>query len=312
METRANYLVVVSFVIVILAATAGGAILLLNLHPFPDTRAYYDIYFQGSVVGLKVEAPVSLSGIPIGNVRKVQLDPADPSAVHVTIEVRKGASIRTDSIASLDVSLVFGEASISISGGSERAPLLAALPGQPYPVIKSQPSQFSASWVEDLVQRALEISETLDSMLDERGRQAISQKLQDAEQATAQAKDMAERLGGVIDRADGTVHDAHDQAAALGAKLDDLKRALIAVESGVDEADGIVKRVNAWIRDLDALVQQIRPEQLDVTQNTLRDLHGNISQLRVVVSQVARYVNDFERDPVQTLFGKTRAGYKPK
>src|SRR5579885_1380948 len=78
METRANYLVVVSFVIVILAATAGGAILLLNLHPFPDTRAYYDIYFQGSVVGLKVEAPVSLSGIPIGNVRKVQLDPADP------------------------------------------------------------------------------------------------------------------------------------------------------------------------------------------------------------------------------------------
>ena len=101
METRANYVLVASFMLVIVACTVGAAILLLNLAPFPSARSFYDIYFQGSVEGLKTEAPVSLSGIPIGNVRKIEINPQDSSEVHVTVEVRKDAAIRSDSIASL-------------------------------------------------------------------------------------------------------------------------------------------------------------------------------------------------------------------
>jgi phospholipid/cholesterol/gamma-HCH transport system substrate-binding protein len=312
METRANYLVVASFVVAIVACTIGAAILLLNLHPFPDTRAYYDIYFRGSVVGLKVDAPVYLSGIPIGTVRKVELDPEDPSGVHVTIEVQKDASIRSDSIASLDVSLVFGDATISISGGSERAPRPAVPPGHTHPVIASRPSQLTATWLEDLVQRMIEVSDALIDILDEKNRQAISERLQATEQATARGVGAIVRLGSVIDDADAYVHDAHDQAIAATAKLDDLRRALATVDSQLDDADGIVRNVNAATRDFDNLVQGIRPEQVDLTQNKLRDLHGTVSQLRQVISHLAHYVDDFERDPVQALFGKPRVGYKPK
>lgn len=312
METRANYILVASFVAAIVACTVGAAILLLNLHPFPATRAYYDIYFHGSVVGLKVEAPVSLSGIPIGNVRKVELDPADPSIVRVTIEVRKDAAIRADSLASLDVSLVFGDASISITGGSEGAPPLAVLPGQAYPIIASRPSQLTATWVEDFIRRMIETSDALLDMLDEKNRQAISERLQAAEQATAGGVGVADRLGRVIDDADTTVRAAHDQAIAVTARLDDLSRALATVETQLGEADGMVKKVNGWTRDFDNLVQGIRPEQVDLTQNGLRDLRGAISQLRQVIHHLARYVDDFERDPVQTLFGKSRVGYTPR
>jgi ABC-type transporter Mla subunit MlaD len=38
METRANYVLVASFMLVILACTVGAAILLLNLAPFPSQR----------------------------------------------------------------------------------------------------------------------------------------------------------------------------------------------------------------------------------------------------------------------------------
>lgn len=312
METRANFLLVISFVVVIVAGAAIGAIALLNLHPFPDTRAYYDIYFRGSVVGLKVEAPVSLAGIPIGNVRKVQLDPADPAVVHVTIEVRRDAAIRADSIASLDVSLVFGDASISISGGSDRAPLLVALPGHPYPLIASKPSQLTVTWAEDLIERTIKVSDALNSMLDEKGQQAIAERLQDAEQTTARSVGMAERIGNLIDDADATVRDTHDQATIATAKLADLIRTLDAVQTQLDDGDQIVKKVSVSIRDFDQLVQGIRPEQIDLTQNVLRDLHGTISQLRLTVSRVAVYVENFARDPMQALFGKPRAGYTPK
>lgn len=312
METRANFVLVMSFVVVIVAGAAIGAIVLLNLHPFPDTRAFYDVYFRGSVAGLKVAAPVSLAGIPIGNVRKVQLDPSDPSVVRVTIEVQRGAAIRTDSIASLDVSLVFGDATVSITGGSDRAPLLAVVPGPPYAVIASNPPRLTGTWAEDLIARALTVSETIMNMLDEKGVQAISDQLQDAERASARGVGTAERFDGLADDVGAMVHDAHNQAISITAKLDDLTRTLVAAQTQFADADGIVKKVTAETRDADNLVQGIRPDLVDLTRNTLQGLHGTISELRVTVHNIARYVADFERDPVQVLFGKPRAGYKPK
>jgi phospholipid/cholesterol/gamma-HCH transport system substrate-binding protein len=312
METRANITLVISFVAVIVFGAAIGAIVLLNLQPFPDTRAFYEIHFRGSVVGLKVGAPVSLSGIPIGNVRKVQIDPVDPAVVDVTIEVQKGAAIRTDSLASLDVSLVFGDVSISITGGSDRAPLLAASAGQPYPIIPSTAAQLTTTQIEELISRTIEVSDLLIDMLDEKGRQGISERLQNAEQITASFAGSAERFGRFIDDTGVSVQDAHRQATALTTKLDDVAQTVEAAQTQLDDIDGVVRNIGTWARDLDKLVQGIRPEQLDLTQNVLRDVHGTISQMRVTVSHLARYIDDFARDPVQFLFGKPRAGYKPK
>jgi len=312
METRANFVLVFSFVAVIVAAAVIGAISLLNLQPFPDTRAFYEIHFRGSVVGLKVGAPVSLSGIPIGNVRKVQIDSSDPAIVDVTIEVQKGAAIRANSIASLDVSLVFGDVSVSITGGGEGAPLLIASASQPYPIIPSTAPQLTATQAEDLIRRIIEVSDLLIGMLDEKGRQAISDRLQSAEETTASLVSTGDKVGRFLDDSGETVHDAHQQAITLTAKLDDVARTLESAQAQLDDADGFVRNVSTWVRDLDKLVQGIRPDELDLTQNTLRELHGNISQLRLTVSHLARYVEDFARDPVQFLFGKTQAGYRPK
>src|SRR5258708_31172404 len=99
METRANYVLVASFMLVILACTVGAAILLLNLAPFPSQRTFYDIYFRGSVAGLKAEAPVSLSGVPIGIVRKIEINPQDPTDRHVTVAGPTATALRPDSIA---------------------------------------------------------------------------------------------------------------------------------------------------------------------------------------------------------------------
>jgi len=149
-------------------------------------------------------------------------------------------------------------------------------------------------------------------MLDDKGRQAIAEKLQATEQMTARGVGTTQRLGSVIDDFDATVRDVHAQATALTAKLNDLSHALATVETQLDDADPIVKKVTVWTRDFDNLVQGIRPEQVDLTQNTLRDLRGTISQARQLISHLARYVDDFERDPMQMLFGKPRTGYQPK
>src|SRR5215472_12891069 len=187
METRANYLLVASFVIVIVAIAATGAIWLLNLQPLSEGRAYYEILFRSSVAGLKVNAPVTLSGIPVGSVRKIENDHADPAIVHVVIEVRRDRAIKADAVASLDVNLMLGDVSIGITPGSNSAPPPSVLPGHTYPLIASQPSQLQSitTWLVELMQRTIDISDVLLKMLNDENRQVISEGLQTVGEVTA-------------------------------------------------------------------------------------------------------------------------------
>jgi len=313
METRANYLLVASFVVGMVACTIGAAIWLLSLHPFPETRAYYEIHFNGSVAGLKIRAPVFLSGIPIGSVRKVELDREDPSEVHVTIEVQKDAAIKSDSIATLDVDFIFGEASIGITAGSESAPPPSVLPDHAYPIIASRPSQLQsvATWATDFVQRTIAVSDTLIEMLDDENRQAISEALQTMEQTTARGAGKTQGAAGMIDRLGAAARDLSADGDAFRAKLLELRGSIATAETGVDEASAIVKQVDGWIYDFDNIVQGIRPEQTGLT-GALRDLDGTIRDARELVGHLTREVDDFERDPVHTLLGKPSGGYSPK
>jgi phospholipid/cholesterol/gamma-HCH transport system substrate-binding protein len=293
METRANYVVVASFVLVILSCTVGAAILILNLSPFPSARAFYDIYFQGSVAGLKTEATVSLSGIPIGTVRKIEINPQDPTEVHVTVEVRKDAAIRSDSIASLEVNIVYGDATISISGGSASAPLLAVPPGRAYPIIPSQPSQLQTftNYAADFAQRVIEGSDALIEMLDDRNRQAISEALQDMEQSSARYVGVVRNFAGTIDGPAAMLRDIHAGAVALEARSLEISQALADARSNLDDMSAVVKSVNDWARDFDKIAERLRPQLRDLSGDQLNDLHGTILDWRDLVHRVARWLD---------------------
>jgi phospholipid/cholesterol/gamma-HCH transport system substrate-binding protein len=315
METRANYFLVASFVVAIVALSIIGAIWLLDLHPLPDTRAYYEIDFHGSVAGLKVNAPVSLSGIPIGSVRKIELDHEDPSKVHVTIQVEKGVAIKADSVASLDINFMFGDASISITPGSNSASALAVLPGHAYPLIASETSQLQSitTWAADFMQRTIKVSDALLKMLDDANRQAISEGLQTAAEATGRAVGQAEDLGNTIDADGSIVRDAHAQVTVFNTSLVGLRQGIDTARTDLDDADAVVKTVGEWARNLDNTLSGVRDQQLAAARSMMSDFEGFVSNGRDVVHRLARYIDDFERDPTRTLFGKPRGGgYKPK
>src|SRR5581483_7865543 len=102
METRANYVVVGTFVLVIIVA-AFVSVLWLARQEFSQTFAYYDIYFTGAVTGLDTGAPVRLNGISIGRVTEIRLNPDNPELVRVTIEVDSKIPIKQDAVAALEL-----------------------------------------------------------------------------------------------------------------------------------------------------------------------------------------------------------------
>src|SRR5271165_6261950 len=123
METRANYVLVGSFVLVVLMG-AFVAVLWLAHIQFNQQLVNYDIYFAGGVTGLGKDAAVNYNGIKIGRVSEIRLDPQNPEQVRVTIEVDATVPIKSDAVASLDAQFISNVATVEITGGSREAPPL--------------------------------------------------------------------------------------------------------------------------------------------------------------------------------------------
>ena len=100
METRASYLLVGSFVLLLVIGLAGFVVWLGKVQ-LDQAFTRYDIFFTGNVSGLRVGSTVSYRGVPVGEVIDVGVDPDNLERVLTTIEVPADTPIRSDTIASL-------------------------------------------------------------------------------------------------------------------------------------------------------------------------------------------------------------------
>src|SRR5437870_2189189 len=141
METRAHYVAVGAFVLA-MVTLAFIAVLWLARSELTTEHATYEIYFKGPVSGLRNGAPVEYSGVPVGKVADVRIDPANVEQIRVTVELDASTAIKEDAAASLETNILSGVSYIQIVGGTTEAPLLLPKPGQRYAVIRPHRSSF--------------------------------------------------------------------------------------------------------------------------------------------------------------------------
>ena len=314
METRANYVMVGSFVLVVLAG-AFVAILWLAHTQFNQQFVDYDIYFTGSVTGLSVGAPVNLNGVNIGRVTEIRLDPANPDQVRVTIEADAQAPIKSDSVASLELTGITGIYYIEISGGTRDAPPLTKQEGQRYAVIAAKPSRFASlvASAPEVLNKVIEVADRLSQILDEKNRQAIAQTLANVEQVSEVAVRDADKVDAILDDTKATVSDfRRTTVPALNDSLAEVQKTLGSANAIFSDLSTTAKALNTATGHLDALIQENRPGLKDFSQGGLNDLHALITDTRTLVAGLTRVVAEIERDPTRFLFGEKREGYKPR
>ena len=73
METRANYVAVGAFVVILLVAAAGVMLWLIGSQ-FAVKVGYFHISFEGSVSGLTKDSTVRYNGVPVGKVSDIAID----------------------------------------------------------------------------------------------------------------------------------------------------------------------------------------------------------------------------------------------
>src|SRR5260370_36907265 len=116
METRANYVAVGAFVIVILIG-AFISVLWLSSAQFQREGAIYDIYFRGSGSGLTESAPVRYKGVLIARVINIRLDPENGERIRDRIEAEAATPTKEDAVAQLEAQRITGLVFVEATGG---------------------------------------------------------------------------------------------------------------------------------------------------------------------------------------------------
>jgi phospholipid/cholesterol/gamma-HCH transport system substrate-binding protein len=317
METRANYIAVGAFVLVMLAGMFAVVLWIARVE-FNRERTFYDIYFTGSVAGLAPGSEVRYNGIRVGRVEEIRIDPQNLQQVRVTVELDQSALIKADAVASIEVQGLTGAAYIEISGGSQTAPLLEARAGQRYPVIASRQSGLQRVFASapEVLSRLADVADKLSAILDERNRAAIAATLENIRRVTgvaaAHANDIDQTLtdtAAAMRELRSSLASADETLAQLRALIGDKGEARVALQS-IDQAS---RKLDKLATDLDATVQENRPPLRDFSQRGLTQLTALLADARTLVDQLTRLSDEIERDPTRFFFGgNRRGGYQPK
>ncbi|MBU6506240.1 MAG: MCE family protein [Alphaproteobacteria bacterium] len=278
METRAEYVLVGSFVLILLA---GLAVVLLWFvqAPFKVSATHYDIYFDGSVSGLDAGSDVRYNGVLVGRVAAITLDPQRPTQVHVTVDINQGLVIRNDAVAELQIKGLTGTAFVEITGVSGTAPPLVAEKGQRYPVIRSRSSQLTELFngMPVLIQKLSTLADQLNEVTDSDNRAALAETLANMRRVSA----------------------------VLAAHSRDLDATL----GGLSVA---VKHFDQAADNLDRMMRDSRKPVSDFTTRGLPELQQLLADSRVLVAELTRLVDSLDRDPSRVIYGNRLQGYTPQ
>lgn len=310
METRANYVLVGSFVLALIAAAFGFVMWLarVDLEHEPEN---YLVYFYGSVSGLQIGSEVQYRGVPVGRITDIRIDPQNIERIRVQLEVTDGTPVKEDTYATLGLQGITGVAYIQLRGGTQNSALLATNANDNYPVIPSRPSGLEQvlDKAPELLERAIIISERLEGLLSEKNIQALSTSI---ENISATTQVIAQRTQ-QIDRAITEGAEAISSLRRLTTELGKDSATLAA--SAQDAFKDAKKAVEAFSRVADNLQQMVaenRPALRDFSQAGLYEFTQFLTEARTLISNLTRLSTQIERDPAQFLFGNQQQGFEAR
>jgi len=233
----------------------------------------------------------------------------------VTVEINASiVDIKSDARAFLETNILNGIATIQIRGGTREASDLVPEAGHKYPVIKAGRSELEEvkASLPELVADLKEAAHSVNALLDENNRRAVSETLQNIRAITGAFVGPSKEVNEVVDNANKAVvqlrtffQDLDQSYTDKGGLKDQLSQTLT-------DADRLAKNLNEASRQLQLVLQENRPGIRNFTQSTLTQVTDLVTDLQRFVAGATRFVSEMERNPTRLLFGERREGYRPQ
>src|SRR3989440_5295100 len=271
METRANFVLIGSFTLAVIAAAFGFVLWFQSLHT-TKARSPLRIVFEGPAAGLRNGGSVNFNGIRVGEVISVKLD--NPRRVVALAMVENNAPLHKDTLVGLEFQGLTGVAAISLKGGEEAAPPVP-LDEDGVPVLTADPNA-----LQDVTEAIRATLQNVNRLVAD-NQQSVKNSLHNLETFTGALARNSEKIDNVMARVDGVM-----------GKADSLMLGLNSIGGGAGggELAAMVKAIKELAEDLDKRTGALMADG------------------RRTLSDISRAVNNFDRNPSRVIFGGGNAG----
>jgi phospholipid/cholesterol/gamma-HCH transport system substrate-binding protein len=304
METRAHHVLIGLFTMLGGLAAIFFAIWLGNTSTTREHN-FYTVVFNEAVTGLSRGSAVQYSGIRVGDILDLRLDPSDPRRVLAEIRVGADVPIKTDTRARLSFTGITGTSVIELSHGSPETPLLKAENGQ-NPTIIASPSPIASLLAdgEDLMtninqlvssarliiseDNANRIGNTLESI--EVATRSIADQSDDVRKLVAELTRVSQEATRTLEQTGGLMSNANDLLNGQGSRtLDGAEQALASIARTSAVLEGMLTdNAEAFTNGMQGL-GQLEP--------AINELRGSLSSLRSITRRL-------EDNPTRFLLGR--------
>jgi phospholipid/cholesterol/gamma-HCH transport system substrate-binding protein len=270
METRANYVLIGSFTLAVIAAAIGFVLWFQSLHTTKQ-RSPFRVVFEGPAAGLRNGGSVNFNGIRVGEVVSVKLD--NPRRVVALAMIENNTPLRKDTLVGLEFQGLTGVAAISLKGGEEAAPP-PPLDEDGIPTLTADPNK-----LQDVTEAIRGTLQNINKIVAD-NQESVKNSLKNLETFTNSLARNSEKIDGVMAKVDGVM-----------VKADNLMLGLNTLAGGKDGGE------------LFLTVKSIRElaEDFDKRSGAL------ITDGRRTLGDISRAVNNFDRNPTRVLFGASNS-----
>jgi len=313
MNNKVNYTLIGILVIIGLTTMFGFAYWMLKPSSSEETQKYL-IYFNESVLGLNLDAPVKYRGITVGKVTRLRINPRNTEQVEVTVDILKNTPIKENTVAKLTAQGITGLTYINLTQGANDAPPLKAKSGEKYPVIKTVPSFFE-HFEKSLGNVSTQLSATLDK----------TQQLLNKENQK-QIEKFLEHTASIMDKIDKLL----DQKTIrhFQNSMYNLDRITYKIDLLVPTVDKFVNRSIAWEEKINNSFDSIKETYLNMDK-TMDDMAVSFSDSALTFEKMSHTINntmlesqnmmidlegtlqEFKRSPSDILYKRTEPKIAP-
>ena len=308
MNNKVNYTFIGLLVLIGFALMVVFSYWLLQPSKEIAVKNYY-VYFNESVLGLNLEAPVKYRGIDVGKVTEIKINPQNSEQVQVVVSVLKTTPIKTTTRAKLTSQGITGLSYINLTMGENGTELLKKEDGERYPVIKSTPSFFekiensfgdvstNLSKTLDSTQqllneenqkqfgiilnRSAKFMDKLDKLLDDKTVESFQKAVKNIDNASA-------KINAMVPKIEHFVNNSVEWENKLAGNFEVIMQSYMGIRASMD-----VFKASVASGDYD--IREITSDVVPTLNNTLLELQQMIIRMDALVEQ-------YEKSPGDILY----------
>ncbi len=320
METRSNHVLVGTVTLLLLAAIMIAAFWFSRLSDGQNKE--YDIFFKQSVNGLAKGSGVNYSGVPSGQVEKIELWKRDPSFVKVRITVKEGTPVLQGTTATIQGVGFTGVSEIVLDGAVKGAPPIRCPDDNPYaacpdgvPVIPTKPGALGEllNNAPQLLERLSTLTERLTELLNDKNQQSFAGILANVEKVTGALSDRSPEIAATLAEARIAVQRTGIAAENIG-KLAATTDSLLSDEGRplMGDLRKSVQSANASIDTLNKTIAEAQPGVRTFSNQTMPEVNQLVRDLREMSRAFRGVAEKLDQQGAGSLVGSPKLpDYKP-